>query len=165
VRTCDNCGTFSDEAACPSCGKPFPPPVPSEPREEQVEFEPPARIQYSAASPAPASTSAVPAYRPAASQPVLYRRDAFRYRGPSDVRFQPEPTESIGGVVVLGFLSVIFAFLGGYLGIVFGVITVILGRRGMRRGARYAQTAVFMGVLGILIGMCVIFIMAMMSMM
>jgi hypothetical protein len=135
LRTCDNCGFVTGEAFCPSCGKPFPPPVPGELRQDQVEFEPENRVQYSAAI----------------DPEEAYRQQGLRYRGGTEIRFEPEPGETAVKANVIGLLSMILAFFGGVVGLVLGIIAVYLGKDAQRRGLKHAETAVTVGYVGIVL--------------
>ncbi len=135
MRVCDNCGTMSTGRYCERCGKPFPPPVHEEVVQDQVEFEPHARVQYSA----PPQPSWKPSYE---------MQQGRRYRGVSEVRFQPAPDRAAVGAVVLGVLSLIFAIMGGFLGIVFGLLAIYLGRKAYKEDLKYAEAAITLGIAG-----------------
>lgn len=135
MRVCDNCGTMGAGSFCERCGKPFPPPVPGEVAQEQVEFEPPARVQYSA----PPRSSWEPSYE---------MQQGTRYRGATEVRFRPAAHRTAVGANVLGFLSLIFALLGGVMGIVFGLLAIHMGRKANKEGLKYAEAAITLGMVG-----------------
>jgi hypothetical protein len=135
LRTCDNCGHLTDEAFCPSCGKPFPPPVPGELRQDQVEYEPEQRVQYSAA----------------VDPEEAYRQQGLRYRGGTEVRFEPEPSETAFKAIFVGIMSILFAFLGGVPGLVLGIIAVYLGKDAQRKRLNHADSAITFGYVGIIL--------------
>lgn len=148
MRVCDNCGTSSNEAFCPSCGRPFPPPVPTEPHQDQVEFRPPVEPQRPVyVEPAPTQVSRY-TYRQDRSQSYQYRHETYRYRGPTEVGVFTMPKNDASTAYALGVLSVVFALVFGVLGIVFGVMAIYLGRKGQREGLAKADAAVRMGYIG-----------------
>ena len=149
MRVCDNCGTSSSEAFCPSCGRPFPPPIPGEPHHDQVEFQPPAEPQRPVyLEPSPTQVSRY-TYRQDRSQSYQYCHETYRYRGPTEVGVFTMPKNDASTAYGLGVLSVVFAFVFGVLGIVFGVMAIYLGRKAQREGLARADAAVRMGYIGI----------------
>jgi hypothetical protein len=147
LRRCDNCGNYSDEAFCPSCGKPFPPPIPVAPREEQVEFEPPARVQYGTPTPSHDDRS----YRPSPSRPVEYQQDGLRYRGTSEIRFTPATDARAEGALAAGVLALILMPFFGIPGLILGFVAIHYGRKGKEVGLGGANAAIAMGVLAVII--------------
>jgi hypothetical protein len=127
----------TDEDRCPSCGKPFPPPIPGEPVQRQVEFEPRSRVQVSAAI----------------DPEEAYRQQGLRYRGGTEVRFQPEPGETAAKAKAVGNLSCFLAFFGGFPGLVLGIVAVYLGKEAQRRNLRDADDALRVGYLGIVLSL------------
>lgn len=154
MRACDNCGTLSDGRFCERCGKPFPPPVPGSPRQEQVEFEPEAEPQR-------------PVYRqrpfgqrirlPAPGEHQGYSHETYGPQGSSDVAYVP-PKGSASTALALGGLSVMFCWVGGLPGLVLGVLAVYLGRRARDEGREMAGNAITLGYLGI--GLSALFLFA-----
>jgi hypothetical protein len=127
----------TEEAFCPSCGKPFPPPIPGEPVHRQVEFEPVSRVQHSAA----------------VDPEEAYRQQGLRYRGGTEVRFRPEPGRTASKAKVAGNLSCFLAFFGGFPGLVLGIIAVYLGKEAQRRNLRDAEEALRVGYIGIVLSL------------
>lgn len=153
MRVCDNCGTSSAEAFCPSCGRPFPPPIPTEPHQDQVEFRPPVEPERPVhVEPTPMQYSRH-TYTQGRGRSYKYRHETYRYRGPTEVGVFTMPKNDASKAYTLGVLSVVFAFVFCVLGIVFGVMAVHLGRKAQREGLAKADVAVRMGYIGIAISL------------
>lgn len=149
MRKCDNCGTVSGDAFCPSCGKPFPPPVFDEPNQDQVEFAPPAQPQRTV----PVEPAPVPETRTSFTQrsdgSYSYRTETYRYRGPSEIRLA-RPRDATGAYA-LGVFSIVMGFIFGPLGLILGLMAVYMGKKAQREGLVKAEAAIAVGYVGIVI--------------
>jgi hypothetical protein len=121
-----------------------------------VEFEPAARVQYSAS---PRRRSEHQVYLLDPVQPYAYQREEIRYRGPSDIRFRPVVRRKSSGALVAGALSIIFGLLFGFLGFAFAFVAIHYGRKDKAQGLEGADLAVKLGVIGILLSLVDIVVM------
>jgi hypothetical protein len=151
MRVCDNCGTMGDGRYCERCGKPFPPPVPMAPRQEQVEFEPGAEPQRPEVRVRPTGQRI---QLPAPGEPQGYAHETFRPHTTAEIGYG-RPRRPATAALVIGVLSVLFSLTGGVMGLFLGAVAVILGRRARDQGLERAGTAIALGFLGI--GLSVLF--------
>ncbi len=145
MRACDNCGTMGEGRFCERCGKPFPPPVPGEVHQEQVEFEPEALPQRPTLRARPTSQRI---RLPAPGEPQGYAHETLRPYSSSDVTYGP-PRRIAEAALTLGALSLMFCWIGGLPGLVLGVLAVYLGKRAKDEGMAMAGNAITLGYLGV----------------
>lgn len=147
MRSCDNCGAWSDGPRCSSCGKPFPPPAVSAPHEEQVEFAPAAEAQRPVVRLRPPGQRV---HLPPPGQPSGHAHEAYGPYMAADLSYVRGPRRATGALVV-AVLSIALSLTGGFLGLVTGFLAMYLGKKAKDQGLEGAGTATSLGLLGILL--------------
>jgi hypothetical protein len=145
MRSCDNCGALNDGLFCIVCGKPFPPPVPPSPQQEQVEFRPAAAPQQPVYRQRPLGQEV---HLPAPGEDWGYTHETYRPYGAAEMSFVHPPGKATGAMA-LGVISILLSVTGGFGGIIFGILALIYGSRGKRKGLEGAGTAIGLGWVGI----------------
>lgn len=147
VRVCDNCGALSDGPRCTSCGRPFPPPPVSAPHEEQVRFDPPAEVQRPVLRRRPAGQRIV---LPPPGEPEGQVHETYRPYSATDVSYGSVGRRA-NGAIFIGVLSLVLSVTGGSPSLILGLVAVYMGKRARDRGMEWANAAIVLGVLGVVI--------------
>jgi hypothetical protein len=129
-------------------------------------------------SPPPAAPETPPAYgAPPEGQPYAQQQTPPAYgQQPPPAYGQPPPgqyppgqyppgypapyaqPQEATGAYWLGILSIIFAFLFSYLGLILGIIAIYLGKQGQQQGLLKADRAVTFGIIGVVLSIIFIVI-------
>ena len=156
MPTCASCGTQAEGQFCPSCGAPIsgaaggmgqPPEQPAaapgmSPPAGPGQQPPPAYGQQ----PPPAYGQQPPAYGqppPGQYPPGQYPPGAY----PPPYGYAGEASAAYW----LGILSIIFAFLAAFLGLILAIIAIYLGKQGQKEGLLKADKAVTFGYIGLIL--------------
>ena len=148
MPTCASCGTVAEGQFCPSCGAPLGGDMgaAADPGMQQ----PPPAQQPAYGQPPPAYGQPPPGQYPPGQYPPAYPPQAAYapYAG------QGEATAAYW----LGILSIIFAFLFTYLGLILAIIAIYLGKQGQKEGLLKADKAVTYGIIGLILSIIFIVI-------